>query len=187
MKRFVQRGACRENRKPFVAIATPPLSLAPQFIAGSDGDTPRTVQPFQRFRGRAGETVETVPVVGQSANPGMNSGANENRIRFLLDVSRHAALGVRAWRFAAVVVLAGAMALGSGCALYRNDRCWAPPEQYALARDLFIQTGSLDLVQRSLVDLEWETCKINEAVYRLQKEFEVLPEDRGDEPGAGGP
>jgi hypothetical protein len=83
---------------------------------------------------------------------------------------------VRAAGFALTIVLALSLTLGSSCALYRDDRCWVPPEQYSLARDLFIQTGSLDLVTRNLEDLEWERCKVNEVVYRLQKEFEVLPE-----------
>lgn len=64
-----------------------------------------------------------------------------------------------------------------GCALYRNDRAWLSDDQYALVRGLYIQSGSLDLVQRELVDMEWRRGSINEAVYRLQKEFEVLPEE----------
>ena len=88
----------------------------------------------------------------------------------------------RVFGLALTIMLALILTLGTSCALYREDRCWIPPEQYALARDLFIQTGSLDLVQRNLEDMQWERCKINEAVYRLQKEFEVLPEG---EPAAG--
>lgn len=65
----------------------------------------------------------------------------------------------------------------SGCALYREDKCWTPPEQYQIARELFIQTGSLDLVRERLKDLQWRNCRINESIYRLQKEFEVLPEE----------
>ena len=70
-----------------------------------------------------------------------------------------------------------ALALPGGCALYRNDRCWVPDDQYAYARELFIATGSLELVERQLADLEWRRCRRNEVVYRLQKEFEVLPEE----------
>lgn len=64
-----------------------------------------------------------------------------------------------------------------GCALYRNDHCYVPNEQYVKAREMFVQTGSLDLVERQLKDLEWRPCKINEVLYRLSKEFEVLPEE----------
>lgn len=64
-----------------------------------------------------------------------------------------------------------------GCSLYRNDRCFIPDEQYTAARELFIQSGSLDLVERQLTDMQWRRCRINETIYRLQKEFEVLPEE----------
>ena len=67
--------------------------------------------------------------------------------------------------------------LFAGCALYRNDRAWVPKEQYQYAREMFIQTGSLDLVQRRLTDMKWRRAKVNEIVYRLGKEFEVLPEE----------
>lgn len=69
------------------------------------------------------------------------------------------------------------LSLTLGCSLYRNDHCYVPDEQYAQARTMFIQTGSLDLVQRQLEDLQWRHCKVNETMYRLQKEFEVLPEE----------
>lgn len=69
----------------------------------------------------------------------------------------------------------------TGCAVgravrdyYANDRCWVEPERYAMARDMFIETGSLDLVRHYLEDLQWRRCEINETVYRLQKEFEVV-------------
>ncbi|MEN6627771.1 MAG: hypothetical protein ABFD69_16210 [Candidatus Sumerlaeia bacterium] len=78
--------------------------------------------------------------------------------------------------FMAVVILAAALT-AAGCSLYRNDRCYLSDEQYAVARELFVQTGSLDLVQQRLVALQWKISERNEAVYRLQKEFEVLPEE----------
>ncbi len=49
--------------------------------------------------------------------------------------------------------------------------------EYAVARELFIQTGSLDLVEKRLVEFEWQRPERNEALYRLRKEFEVLPEE----------
>lgn len=67
--------------------------------------------------------------------------------------------------------------LTASCSLYRNDRAYVPNEQYLYARDLFIETGSLDIVEQRLKALEWSTGKVNEAIYRLQKEFAVLPEE----------
>lgn len=64
-----------------------------------------------------------------------------------------------------------------GCHLFDNDHCYVPDEEYNIARTMFIQQGSLDLVNRKLHDLEWEPCKITETMYRLTKEFEVLPEE----------
>jgi hypothetical protein len=82
----------------------------------------------------------------------------------------------RALPLLASAALLATLVFGASCALYSQDRCYVPDNEYALAHDLFVQTGSLDLVEKSLKDQEWETCKINEALYRLQKEFQVLPE-----------
>lgn len=76
-----------------------------------------------------------------------------------------------------LLLLAGAASF-SGCALYREDRCWVPEDQYLDARQLYITTGSLDLVIQQLEEMQWRRCKINEIRYRLEKEFEVLPEER---------
>ena len=77
-------------------------------------------------------------------------------------------------------LLLAAFALGSlsGCALYREDRCWVPDEQYDDVRQLYITTGSLDLVVKHLEEMEWKRCKVNEVRYRLEKEFDVLPEEK---------
>jgi hypothetical protein len=64
-----------------------------------------------------------------------------------------------------------------GCSLYRDDRCYVSNEQYSQARTMFIKSGSLDLVERELKDMQWRRSKINEILYRLRKEFEVLPEE----------
>ncbi len=80
-------------------------------------------------------------------------------------------------RLSMLLLLMMTPALMAGCALYRNDKCYVPAEQYQLARDMFIQSGSLDLVERRLQDLEWQRCKVNETMYRLQKEFDVQPEE----------
>ena len=65
----------------------------------------------------------------------------------------------------------------TGCALYRNDKCWVPPEQYDEARAMYLQMGSLDLVEQRMIEQQWRLCRRNEVLYRLNKEFEVLPEE----------
>ncbi|MBI1784168.1 hypothetical protein HYR69_03410 [Candidatus Sumerlaeota bacterium] len=65
--------------------------------------------------------------------------------------------------------------LPAACALYRNDRCYVEDEDYAVAHKLFVESGSLDLVQRQLREFKWRRCEINETIYRLTKEFEVVP------------
>jgi len=64
-----------------------------------------------------------------------------------------------------------------GCSLYRNDRAWVSPEKYEQAHRFYVRTGSIDLTERHLHDLRWTTGEINETIYRLGKEFEVLPEE----------
>lgn len=81
-----------------------------------------------------------------------------------------------------MAIVALTLTLAGGCSLYRNDRCWMNKEQYLIARDLFIQTGSFDIVEQELARYEWRRCKINEALYRLEKEFEILPEEIEEAP-----
>lgn len=61
----------------------------------------------------------------------------------------------------------------TGCALYRNDKCYVEDRDYRLAKELFIESGSLDAVRKQMELMEWSTCEKNEVVYRLSKEFEV--------------
>ena len=80
-------------------------------------------------------------------------------------------------RFTTLGAMVGVvLALTIACSIYRNDRCWVPPTQYNLAREVFVETGSLDLVERRLVESKWRRCRINETLYRLEKEFEVHAE-----------
>lgn len=83
---------------------------------------------------------------------------------------------IKILRLLAVTWVLSGLVLATGCALYRNDRCYVDQGQYSLVRDLYVQSGSLDLVERELIDMQWERCKINESLYRLRKEFAVLPE-----------
>lgn len=68
------------------------------------------------------------------------------------------------------------LAFGIACAWYENDRAYVPEAQYREARAMFIENGSLDLVQRRLEKLQWRRARINETLYRLRKEFEI-PDD----------
>lgn len=98
----------------------------------------------------------------------------------------HAPAPVR--RTLALVGLLAAAIAPAACGLYRNDRCWVAPEHYALARQSFLETGSLDITRQRMELAEWRRCEINEVLYRLNKEFEVLPEQwpadvpRGESP-----
>lgn len=72
-------------------------------------------------------------------------------------------------------LLASALFLApAACSLYRNDRCFVEDDMFEIAENLFIESGSLDLVERQLVELEWRRCEINETLYRISKQFEVV-------------
>ncbi len=64
----------------------------------------------------------------------------------------------------------------AACAIYTKDKCYLEDSKYQIVSKLFLESGSLDLVERQLVDYEWRRCEINEALYRLTKEFEVVPQ-----------
>ena len=74
--------------------------------------------------------------------------------------------------FVAASVAAAALALAS-CELYQTDRCFVDEQVYEIAYGLFMESGSLDIVERRLTFYEWQRCEINEVIYRLEKEFEV--------------
>ena len=82
----------------------------------------------------------------------------------------HAAIKAASGLFVSLLLLAPLFS----CALYREDRCYVDDDQYGLAHDLFVQTGSLDIVEKQLNEFDWRRCKVNEVVYRLRKEFEVV-------------
>lgn len=64
----------------------------------------------------------------------------------------------------------------SACSLYTKDRCYVEDEDYGLARIIYLESGSLELVELRLESFEWRRCAINEAIYRLTKEFEIIDE-----------
>ena len=76
-----------------------------------------------------------------------------------------------------MLILVVVSAVLAGCTLYSSDHCWVPEDQYLDARTLYIQTGSLEIVKRRMEEMQWRICRRNEVVYRLQREFEVLPEE----------
>jgi hypothetical protein len=78
-------------------------------------------------------------------------------------------VSAKARRTAAALLLACA----AGCASLSDGRCHVSEPEYEFAFDLFTRTGSIDLVRRELTGLEWERCKVNEVVYRLEKETYV--------------
>lgn len=79
------------------------------------------------------------------------------------------------WTKLCAALLCAAILLSpAACAIYRDDHCFVEEDQYKIAYSIFLSSGSLDVVERQLKLREWRRCQINEAVYRLQKEFEVV-------------
>lgn len=80
-------------------------------------------------------------------------------------------------RHGARLLVAGMLALpigaGLGCSIYRNDRCYVDDARYDLMRQIFIQSGAVDMVKREMERLQWARCEKNEVLYRISKEFEV--------------
>lgn len=77
-------------------------------------------------------------------------------------------------RAAGIALLAAVVPLAASCTTYREDRCYLEDPEYDFARALFLRTGSIDVTHRYLETNEWMRCQINEAIYRLSKEFEVI-------------
>lgn len=75
---------------------------------------------------------------------------------------------------AALALMLAFVLFASSCSLYRNDRAWLPEEKYETAKNLYNQTGSLSLTQQTLREGGgWRRAEINEATYRLKKEFNL--------------
>lgn len=79
-------------------------------------------------------------------------------------------------RAASAALAAGLLLGATACSIYRNDKCWVDDTRYASMRDVFVQTGSMDLVRSQMDALEWARCEKNEVAYRLSQEFEI-PEE----------
>lgn len=65
------------------------------------------------------------------------------------------------------------MVMMVACSWRQNDRCWISTMKYEEARELYLKTSSLDLVRQTLEDRYWTPGEINEAEYRLKKEFHL--------------
>jgi len=70
-----------------------------------------------------------------------------------------------------VFALLLAAALFVGCALYRQDKMYISDSKYEMARTAYDQTNSLLLTENRLRELNWQRAEINEALYRLKKEY----------------
>lgn len=73
-----------------------------------------------------------------------------------------------------ILLLALLLTATLGCSLYRNDRMWISEEKYATARSAYDTTGSLALTEEALRESHvWQRAQINEAIYRLKKEYRL--------------
>lgn len=62
-----------------------------------------------------------------------------------------------------------------GCtASFGPRRSYLTPAKYQYVQQLYAQTHSLQIVRRTLEEERWRRSEINEAVYRLEKESEIL-------------
>ncbi len=75
----------------------------------------------------------------------------------------------RFWKTTILAVAAATSAVG--CVNGPNDRCYINDVRYHEARRAFERTQSIDVVRQGLKDAHWQPCAINEAIYRIEKEF----------------
>lgn len=61
----------------------------------------------------------------------------------------------------------------AGCSLYQNDRQWLWDSEYLWVRDVYDRCGSVDVVEKVLRDRSWTRAQINEARYRLSKDYSL--------------
>ena len=76
----------------------------------------------------------------------------------------------------ATLLLAALLGLSAACVGGPNDRCYIDDLRYHEARRAFERTQSLEVVERALKDAHWPNCEINEAIYRIEKEFGINDE-----------
>lgn len=85
----------------------------------------------------------------------------------------------------APLALIGVALLLSGCRMTftvpprydAENRLYLPPWKWEQVVGLYEDNQNIDVVRRNLQDLHWYRSEINEAVYRLQNEYAVPPEE----------
>jgi hypothetical protein len=86
--------------------------------------------------------------------------------------------------FGLAIMLATAVltcALLGGCtSAFGPPRSYLTPTKYQYVQQLYAKTNSLQIVQLTLEKERWRRSQINEALYRLEKENEIIiGPDRG--------
>jgi len=75
-----------------------------------------------------------------------------------------------------ILILLLSVAFSYSCSIIKNDKCWISEEKYIKVKKYFNETDSLNLTLQHLKDEHWSRCEINEAKYRLIKEFDLEKE-----------
>ena len=63
--------------------------------------------------------------------------------------------------------------LFTACNAFDGDRVYIPDTQYETAKRVYNETGSVQLTAARLKEWHWRQAEINEAVYRLTKQYEM--------------
>ena len=91
--------------------------------------------------------------------------------------------------FAGAIVLLAVVLAGCG-ASFGARRTYLSPTKYQYVQQLYAKTHSLQIVRRTLEEERWLRPEINEALYRLEKENEIIDSEiiirSGDRQDAGG-
>ncbi|HBF35049.1 TPA: hypothetical protein DDW35_10865 [Candidatus Sumerlaeota bacterium] len=61
----------------------------------------------------------------------------------------------------------------AACNSFDGDKVYIPDTQYETAKRIYNETGSVQLTAGRLKELHWRSGEINEAVYRLTKQYEI--------------
>ena len=62
----------------------------------------------------------------------------------------------------------------SGCATFRQDRCFLEQWRYTSMKVLFEETGSYQRVAQAMNDEGWALCEINSFRYQLREELGLV-------------
>jgi hypothetical protein len=72
--------------------------------------------------------------------------------------------------FLVVISLLGVM---TACTMFDGDKVYISDTQYATAQRVYNETGSVRLTAAKLKEFHWRSGEINEAIYRLTKQYEM--------------